>query len=255
MARKALSNKIRFEVFKRDNFTCQYCGRKAPDIVLNVDHIEPVAKGGTNDIYNLATSCFECNNGKSDKRLNDNTIIDKQHDELVLLNERKKQLEQMMQWKRELLEFDKQKNEMVSDYIQDILEISLTDAGKKRVSKWLEKFSVDEIIHATEKSNEIYAGKVDFVKFENIEKIAYYTKYPAPEFSRKSSYIKGIFRNRNINYNDLKVQEWIKQLFELDGDLDEAVELAKTVSDWTEFEDMIEFMIAETKFERGKMEG
>lgn len=100
MARKSLSNKIRFEVFKRDNFTCQYCGRKAPEIVLNVDHIEPVAKGGTNDIYNLVTSCFECNNGKRDKRLNDNSILEKQHDELVLLNERKKQLEQMMQWKR-----------------------------------------------------------------------------------------------------------------------------------------------------------
>ena len=51
MTRKSLSNKIRFEVFKRDNFTCQYCGRKAPEIVLNVDHIEPVSKGGTNDIY------------------------------------------------------------------------------------------------------------------------------------------------------------------------------------------------------------
>ena len=131
MTRKSLSNKIRFEVFKRDNFTCQYCGRKAPEIVLNVDHIEPVAKGGTNDIYNLVTSCFECNNGKRDKRLNDNSILEKQHDELVLLNERKKQLEQMMQWKRELLDFDKQKTEMVSDYIQDILEISLTDTGKK----------------------------------------------------------------------------------------------------------------------------
>ena len=157
-----------------------------------------------------------------------------------------------MQWKRELLDFDKQKTEMVSDYIQDILEISLTDTGKKRVSNWLKKFSVDEIIHATEKSNEIYVGKADFVKFGNIEKIAYYTKYPAPEFSRKSSYIKGIFRNRKIDYNDLKVQEWMKQLFELDGDLDEAVELAKSVEDWTEFEDMIEFMIAETNFEREK---
>ena len=44
--RKALSQKIRFEVFKRDSFTCQYCGRKAPDVVLQVDHIVPVAKGG-----------------------------------------------------------------------------------------------------------------------------------------------------------------------------------------------------------------
>ena len=54
--RRKLSKKIRFEVFKRDNFTCQYCGRKAPDVVLEVDHIIPVAKGGKNNIMNLITS-------------------------------------------------------------------------------------------------------------------------------------------------------------------------------------------------------
>mgnify|MGYP003405974009 CR=1 FL=1 len=50
--RKTISKKIRFEVFKRDNFTCQYCGRMAPDVVLEVDHINPVSKGGDNDISN-----------------------------------------------------------------------------------------------------------------------------------------------------------------------------------------------------------
>ncbi len=51
--RKAISKKVRFEVFKRDSFTCQYCGAKAPDVVLNCDHIEPVSKGGTNKLLNL----------------------------------------------------------------------------------------------------------------------------------------------------------------------------------------------------------
>ena len=37
--RKTLSKKIRFEVFKRDKFTCQYCGRMSPDVILEVDHI------------------------------------------------------------------------------------------------------------------------------------------------------------------------------------------------------------------------
>lgn len=41
--RKALSNRTRFEVFKRDKFTCQYCGAKAPDVVLQCDHIVAVA--------------------------------------------------------------------------------------------------------------------------------------------------------------------------------------------------------------------
>lgn len=75
--RKSLSKKIRFEVFKRDNFTCRYCGKSAPDVVLEVDHIIPVSKGGTDDICNLATSCLDCNRGKGAKKLSDNSTVKK----------------------------------------------------------------------------------------------------------------------------------------------------------------------------------
>lgn len=51
--RKPITKKLRFEVFKRDAFTCQYCGRMVPDVILEVDHINPVANGGDNDIMNL----------------------------------------------------------------------------------------------------------------------------------------------------------------------------------------------------------
>lgn len=62
--RKTISKKIRFEVFKRDKFTCRYCGTKAPDAVLHVDHVQPVCKGGEGDLSNLVTACFGCNMGK-----------------------------------------------------------------------------------------------------------------------------------------------------------------------------------------------
>lgn len=65
----ALSKNKRFEVFKRDAFTCQYCGRKPPEVVLEVDHIYPRSQGGTDDDLNLITACFECNNGKRAKLL------------------------------------------------------------------------------------------------------------------------------------------------------------------------------------------
>ena len=61
MARKAIPKSVRFEVFKRDKFTCQYCGASAPDVILEIDHIRPVSKGGTNDILNLVTACRDCN--------------------------------------------------------------------------------------------------------------------------------------------------------------------------------------------------
>lgn len=65
----ALSKKIRFEVFKRDSFKCQYCGSVPPIVVLEVDHIMPVSKDGTDEIDNLITSCFDCNRGKSNREL------------------------------------------------------------------------------------------------------------------------------------------------------------------------------------------
>lgn len=67
--RKAISKKLRFDVFKRDEFICQYCGSHPPDVVLHVDHIQPVAEGGLNDIDNLVTSCESCNLGKGARLL------------------------------------------------------------------------------------------------------------------------------------------------------------------------------------------
>ncbi len=59
---------LRFKILKRDNFTCQYCGRKPieDNTKLMVDHIIPRSKGGTNEESNLKTSCEACNLGKYD---------------------------------------------------------------------------------------------------------------------------------------------------------------------------------------------
>ncbi|WP_193886604.1 tetratricopeptide repeat protein [Oculatella sp. LEGE 06141] len=64
---RRISPSIRFDVFQRDNHVCQYCGRTPPEVKLVVDHLVPVAQGGTDVFENLVTSCEECNSGKSDK--------------------------------------------------------------------------------------------------------------------------------------------------------------------------------------------
>lgn len=64
--RKPLSKRTRFAVFKRDGFVCQYCGKHPPDVILECDHIVPVAEGGGDDEPNLVTACFDCNRGKAD---------------------------------------------------------------------------------------------------------------------------------------------------------------------------------------------
>jgi hypothetical protein len=64
-----MGNKLRFEVFKRDGFTCQYCGKTPPSAVLEVDHINPKSNNGETNLSNLITSCFECNRGKGKNKL------------------------------------------------------------------------------------------------------------------------------------------------------------------------------------------
>ena len=88
----AIGVRQRFEIFKRDEFTCAYCGRRSPDVVLQVDHIQATANGGTDDPINLITSCWECNSGKSDVPLARTLTAEDPHDRAVEILERERQL-------------------------------------------------------------------------------------------------------------------------------------------------------------------
>lgn len=59
------SQSARYAILQRDNYTCRYCGASAPEAKLHVDHVTPVALGGTNDPANGVTACSNCNGGKS----------------------------------------------------------------------------------------------------------------------------------------------------------------------------------------------
>lgn len=69
--RNPISKRLRFEIYKRDKFTCVYCGRSVPEVVLTLDHVEAHASGGADDATNLVTACWDCNAGKSDVALGD----------------------------------------------------------------------------------------------------------------------------------------------------------------------------------------
>ena len=61
----AVSKKLRYEVLRRDNYTCRYCGAFAPVTPLVVDHVVPRSRGGRDVLENLVTACEPCNNGKA----------------------------------------------------------------------------------------------------------------------------------------------------------------------------------------------
>ena len=68
--RTLMTPELREAIIRRDNWTCQKCGNsvfKEPNLLLEVDHIIPVSKGGKTEPNNLQTLCWKCNREKSDK--------------------------------------------------------------------------------------------------------------------------------------------------------------------------------------------
>lgn len=65
--RRSIPPGLRFDVLRRDNYTCQICGRSAPEVVLELDHKIPWSVVRKHEFDNLRVSCRECNRRKSDK--------------------------------------------------------------------------------------------------------------------------------------------------------------------------------------------
>ena len=59
----SVTKRTRFEVLRRDNYTCRYC--RSTEGTLTIDHVTPVSLGGTDDPSNLVACCKDCNAGKS----------------------------------------------------------------------------------------------------------------------------------------------------------------------------------------------
>lgn len=157
MERQPISQKIRFEIFKRDSFKCQYCGRAAPEVVLHVDHIKPVAKGGENEITNLITACQDCNLGKKDRELSDDTVMQKRKAQLDELQERREQLEMMVEWQTSLLDIEDDAIEKICEYWDRLIPgRELNEHGKKYLKKLLKKYGLQEVLEAMKISVEQY---------------------------------------------------------------------------------------------------
>ena len=155
--RKPISKSLRFEVFKRDKFKCQYCGACAPEVLLNVDHIKPVAGGGENDIANLITSCHPCNSGKSDKPLSANAMVDKSRRQLEELQDRRDQLELMLEWQQGLVGLAADTTDAAARFFNSFLIGKiLSDEGKKPIKKALLRFSFAEVCEAIKAAIDSY---------------------------------------------------------------------------------------------------
>jgi len=164
--RKAISTKRRFEIFKRDCFKCQYCGSTPPSVVLEVDHIVPVARGGNNGTDNLVTACFTCNRGKAAESLS--SVPQSLADKAATIKEAEAQLKGYYK----ILKGKKDRLEEESWQIAEIMEPGCSEKGfrndwRKSISVFLQKLDFYEVMDAMEIAitNKPWGGKTTFIYF------------------------------------------------------------------------------------------
>lgn len=158
-----MSKRVRFEVFKRDGFSCQYCGATPPKVILEVDHIDPVAGGGSDDIDNLVTACFSCNRGKGAVSLT--SVPQSLADKAAEVVEREEQLagyQAILAAKRERLEDD---SWAVFRHWRG--EEETTHERFNSVKRFVELLGLDDVLDAVDVTRGacIYSDRREFLYF------------------------------------------------------------------------------------------
>lgn len=254
----AISKRLRFEVFKRDSFACQYCGAQAPAVLLHVDHIQPRSKDGTSDLTNLITACESCNLGKSNITLSDDSAVVKRKKQLDQLQERREQLELMFEWHKELLEIESEAVDKAADFfveLSGINDIHVNDHGRSSLQKNIRTFGLSEVITSISESLLAY-GKdspdggltVESVK-ESFGKIgpicAVRKKQTSEPYLKALYYIRGILRNRvssTAGYEDGRCIGALRHAASVSVPVEAIQDLACRVTSWREFYSNLCFM-------------
>lgn len=249
----SLSKKARFEVFKRDSFTCQYCGKKAPDIVLEVDHIEPVSKGGTDDYLNLTTSCRDCNAGKSDRRLDDNSVVSRQRRQLEDLQERQEQIQMLIEWQRGLVDTETAAVEEAVSFWCDLSGwFTTTEDGKADVRKLIRAHGLGAILDAMRKATNYFrydddgqptsaSTELGFAKLGGIIRISI-AEQEKP-WLRDLFYTRGIIRRRLTEngryYDNTEAKKLLQAAYEIGVPTENTREIAHAASSWTNWKNQM----------------
>lgn len=244
--RKPISKKTRFEVFKRDGFKCQYCGASAPDVLLEVDHIQPVSKAGKHDLLNFTTACKPCNLGKSNRVLSDDSAVKKQQVQLAELHQRRQQIEMMLRWRDCMKEIEADQVELVAKaWNCAVAGWRLNDAGLKGAKKLIKDYGLQRVLDAIDTAADTYV-RVDLdgratsesvaVAWKKVGGICALAGLPADE--RRLYYVKAILVRR-FDYVPFDVMEHLKAALEAGTDVAELEGAAKRLSSWYKFLDWL----------------
>lgn len=241
--RKSMTKKTRFEVFKRDSFKCQYCGRTSPDVILTIDHLHPVAKGGENDLLNLITACEDCNSGKSDRTLDDQSALAKQRAKLEELNERREQLSMMLAWRKSLGSLEDETVDALSNMLSERIGARLTsDGARAHARKLIRKYGLPAVMEAMDTAIEQYIRRGDDGRATQESINTAWSKLGGilrlkdqPEEERQLFYARGILRNRIAYCPDWRALKLLRAAHDAGADVEDLKSLCREARNWTEF--------------------
>lgn len=203
---RAISKRTRFEVFKRDQFRCQYCGAASPEVLLTIDHIKPVADGGGRDILNLVTACNVCNAGKAAIPLSDSTAVAKQMNQVRVLADRREQMAMLVEWRDGLNSLENDKVQILADRINarmsPLFNSSLSAFGLETVRTWIKKFGMESALYGIDQATDTGSFVSLFRQMEQYSAAA--AKVAREPQLREFWRIRSRLRSRRIRYG----QEW-----------------------------------------------
>ena len=181
----AVGKSLRFEVFARDGFTCQYCGQRPPDVVLELDHIHPRSKGGGDEIINLITSCYDCNRGKSAKVISE--VAPRPDADLAFLKTQQEivEVQRFLDAKKKQDELDNVLCETLEDVWSKYLTTE-TVPSKLVFIPWVKKYGAEEVTAAISAASPAYM-RGQF--------------YGPSEFHKLVKYVGAVLRNRALGVN------------------------------------------------------
>lgn len=252
--RKALSKKTRFEVFKRDKFTCQYCGARAPDVLLHVDHVNPVALGGENEILNLITACVGCNGGKGARALDDDAAITKQLSQLDELQERREQLDLLLDWKKGLVSLDAEAAEKLVPLWSSLVPgWTLNEGGLAVLRQLIAKHGLNPVIDAMQASAAQYVqiGSEGLATHESMEKtwdyigrIARMAKtMDAKQYLRDLFYVRAIARRRFNYFDDRRALELLERAHLAGAPIEDLKDIARGERNWSDWQSSMHVLL------------
>lgn len=212
-------------------------------MLLEVDHIEPAAKGGTDDFLNLITACKDCNSGKSDRRLAESAVLDKQRAQLEELQERREQIDMMFQWQKGLSELrDEVLDRLHGIWAEHVPGFTLNDIGIRDLKKLNKTYSVDEIVSAIRIAADQYIVFEDGTPTHDSVEVAWKKvggicrmariELENPDLKRLY-YIRGILRNRFSYCNDGLALSLLRRAHDLNASISGLEEFAKAAKNWT----------------------